>query len=579
MKLSKGYEYSKKPAEKKEKEAPIVINTRETSRSQYSINIVPPTETTIIKTVIKRKVEESLQHDDLKQIKLSNPFKDDDEMDDLSAYSNSRENSRSERIDVEKEALSTAVATSFSTNDDSFSTSGNFKGDYLSRKHFTGIKFYKVQILNKHLKIESGIEGKSTEKEYSIRIDSTDALTEARRQIKTYIEQGYESRSHKFTYDFEETELRSFRSFLHSPASPAASRNNSSPRGNSDQNSRSLNVDQLNVDENDYSDTSRHSSFYQDDEEEDTGRDGGRTRSRSRGRSVSASRDDRNKSDDEDDDGTRDAIFASLGESPLGKPLSKNPSSVLLAKKWENQDPKGWYVSEKLDGVRCYWNGRTMWSRNNKQYFPPKFFVKHFPKSPLDGELWIDRSTFQKCVSVVRKHQPIDAEWKTVTFMVFDAPELRMPFKDRYKKMKEVFSKLNSPYLKLHDHYICKNQDELTEDLERVQKLGGEGLMIRDPESFYENRRSGTLLKVKTFDDDEAVIIGHEPGNGKYLGQCGSMRVRNGKGIEFSVGSGMNDAMRARPPKIGLTITYKFQGVSTSGTPRFPTFLRIYKGH
>ena len=83
--------------------------------------------------------------------------------------------------------------------------------------------------------------------------------------------------------------------------------------------------------------------------------------------------------------------------------------------------------------------------------------------------------------------------------------------------------------------------------------------MLREPNSLYENKRSKNLQKVKTFYDDEAEIIGYTQGSGKYTGHVGALRVKNGKGIEFEVGSGLTDEMRKNPPDIGLKITYKYQ--------------------
>lgn len=101
--------------------------------------------------------------------------------------------------------------------------------------------------------------------------------------------------------------------------------------------------------------------------------------------------------------------------------------------------------------------------------------------------------------------------------------------------------------------------------------------MLRDPESMYENRRSKTLLKVKTFHDDEAVVIGHKPGTGRCLGMVGALKVRNTHGVEFEVGSGMTDEIRKHPPKIGTKITYKYQEFNKdSGKPRFPTYMRKF---
>jgi DNA ligase-1 len=118
----------------------------------------------------------------------------------------------------------------------------------------------------------------------------------------------------------------------------------------------------------------------------------------------------------------------------------------------------------------------------------------------------------------------------------------------------------------------------LFEELERVNKIEGEGLMLRDPASVYENRRSKSLLKVKTFHDDEAVVLGYKPGTGRCQGMVGALKCKNTHGVDFEVGSGLTDDMRRKPPKIGSKITYKYQEFNKdSGKPRFPTFLRVFE--
>ena len=109
----------------------------------------------------------------------------------------------------------------------------------------------------------------------------------------------------------------------------------------------------------------------------------------------------------------------------------------------EKTDPKGMYMSEKMDGVRCYWDGRAMYSRNGHLFYPPDFFKTELPDFPLDGELWTKRNDFQKIVSIVRRQDKND-EWKTIKFMIFDAPKLKKSFKLRLEKMKEVVAKCNS---------------------------------------------------------------------------------------------------------------------------------------
>lgn len=68
-------------------------------------------------------------------------------------------------------------------------------------------------------------------------------------------------------------------------------------------------------------------------------------------------------------------------------------------------------------------------------------------------------------------------------------------------------------------------------ELEFVNKAGGEGIMLRQPDALYENKRSKNLQKVKTFYDDEAEIIGYTEGAGRCTGWIGAFKVRNTKGI------------------------------------------------
>jgi DNA ligase-1 len=160
---------------------------------------------------------------------------------------------------------------------------------------------------------------------------------------------------------------------------------------------------------------------------------------------------------------------------------------------------------------------------------------------------------------------------------VFDCPGLKLPFRERLKEMEKVIKEIDSPYLVCHAHRECQGLQDLMKELDGVNENEGEGLMLRDPLSMYENRRSRSLLKVKTFHDDEAEVIGFKPGTGRCEGMVGALRVRNSKGVEFEVGSGLTDELRRKPPKIGSKITYKYQEFNKdSGKPRFPIYLRAY---
>lgn len=266
------------------------------------------------------------------------------------------------------------------------------------------------------------------------------------------------------------------------------------------------------------------------------------------------------------------------GKVPNGRRIDRQFKGVMLAEKYTgDEEIDGWIMSEKLDGVRCVWNGRTMKTRNNNTFYPPDFFTEDFPDEILDGELWMDRGQFQKTVSIVRKSEAHDG-WKNIVYVVFDGPELGGSFKNRLRKLKKIFKGNKSQYVKLHEHQVCNNKEHLEEEMKKVVAIDGEGMMIRDPNSLYEYRRSDKMLKVKQAHDAEAVVLKKIKGTGRCSNMMGALLVRNNDGVEFKVGSGFTDADRRNPPKIGSVITYKYYELTKSGKPRFPIYLRPYAG-
>lgn len=243
---------------------------------------------------------------------------------------------------------------------------------------------------------------------------------------------------------------------------------------------------------------------------------------------------------------------------------------ILLAHKWEtDHDPTGWWMSEKLDGIRAYWDGSAFVSRLGNRFIAPVWFTKGLPSDILDGELWVGRKMFQKTTSIVRSGAGSD-EWKQVTYVVFDAPSAQGHFEDRIAHVKKV---VKSTHARALDHVPCKGIDHLREELQRVEALGGEGLMLRQPRSPYVAGRSTTLLKVKTFHDAEATVIGHAPGAGKHKGRLGALIVQLADGTKFNVGTGFSDEERESPPAIGTVITFRYQELSNDGVPRFPSYV------
>ena len=244
---------------------------------------------------------------------------------------------------------------------------------------------------------------------------------------------------------------------------------------------------------------------------------------------------------------------------------------VTLANTWDGKkDPTGWFMSEKLDGIRAIWNGTDFVSRANKPIYAPQSWKAGMPlvvRKPLDGELYAGRGNFQRCSSIVRKLNPITSEWASIRYMCFDTIDTERPWVERFRV--EM-----SPCLIPVPHFEIKSVDYMMEFYKSIVDNGGEGIMLRNPNARYEFRRSPNLLKVKPENTMTAEVIAHQPGEGKYVGMLGALVCKAGN-IQFEVGTGFTDADRTEKyaPKIGSIITVKYPSLTDSGKPRHPVYV------
>ena len=246
------------------------------------------------------------------------------------------------------------------------------------------------------------------------------------------------------------------------------------------------------------------------------------------------------------------------------------PPALLLANKWTpDTDPAGYWMSEKLDGIRALWTGREFISRLGNKFYPPSWFIKDFCNQRVDGELWMGRGKFQETMSVVRS-QGLDKEWKSITFRFFDLPDNNFDFEKRYEYMKTM--SLPS-HCEVVEQTLCIGVEHLKKTLADYEKKGGEGVMLRKAHSKYEGRRSSTLLKVKSFYDDECTIVGYEPGKGRHKGRLGGYECTLKNGKKFNCGSGLTDKNRDNPLKVGTKITFRYTELTNDGIPRFPVYV------
>lgn len=265
-----------------------------------------------------------------------------------------------------------------------------------------------------------------------------------------------------------------------------------------------------------------------------------------------------------------------LIDSPISKSLYK--FSPMLAETYTGtEDISNWLMSEKLDGIRCIWNGKNISSRQGNKFYPPKWFLEKFPSDIfLDGELFLERKSFEKTCSIVKKQYEHD-EWRQIKYIVFDTPSIKAPFSKRLNFLKTLFEKIDSPFLSLLPQETCKNKESLMKRLDSIVENNGEGVIIRNPQALYENRRVNTMLKVKKFHDDEAIVIKHHKGTGRLAFTMGAIEVKNKSNVIFKIGTGFSDSERSKPPKIGSKITYRYFELTKNGVPRFPSYVRQYE--
>ena len=255
--------------------------------------------------------------------------------------------------------------------------------------------------------------------------------------------------------------------------------------------------------------------------------------------------------------------------------LAADAPALLLAQVYRPGLPlQDYWVSEKYDGVRGFWDGRTLRTRGGETVRAPAWFTAGWPEVPMDGELWAGRGRFSHAQSTTRQQQPGDVAWRQIRFMVFDLPGDKGTFDQRLPALNALVESLGQHWVQAVPQRRVANDAALQALLHRTVRAGGEGLMLHRGASLYRAGRSDDLIKVKTHEDTEARVVAHLPGKGRHAGRLGALLVETPSGQRFRLGAGFSDADRERPPPVGSWVTYRFRGTHDGGLPRFASFVR-----
>ncbi|MGV8932495.1 MAG: DNA ligase [Luteimonas sp.] len=260
---------------------------------------------------------------------------------------------------------------------------------------------------------------------------------------------------------------------------------------------------------------------------------------------------------------------------PLAAADAAVPRLMLATHYHPGVDVSEYWVSEKLDGVRGRWDGQQLRTRGGVAVDLPAWFTAGWPSVAMDGELWIGRGRFDEISGIARAGHVDDAAWRRVHFIVFDLPGHPGPFQARVLHMRKLLANPRIAWLRPVAQFRVNDAAALDARLRSIVVAGGEGLMLQHRNARYRVGRSDDLLKYKPYDDSEARVVGYTDGRGKYRGMLGALIVERPDGLRFRLGSGFTDAQRATPPPIGSHVTYRYNGMSSRGVPRFARFMRV----
>lgn len=271
------------------------------------------------------------------------------------------------------------------------------------------------------------------------------------------------------------------------------------------------------------------------------------------------------------------AALAVTPEAPASQVSPQAPAALMLATPWQhNLDPSEFLVSEKLDGVRAFWDGRTLRFRSGRPITAPVWFTQALPPTPLDGELWMGRHRFDEVSAAVRRQMPVDAQWQQVKYKVFDRPGQPGTFAERVAQMGPLIEAVGVPWLQAVVQQQGSDRAGLQRQLKQVTQDGGEGLVLHHAAAPWQSGRSDALRKLKLQPDEEGRVVAVQPGKGRHAGRMGALQVEMPSGQRFFLGTGFTDAQREAPPAIGSVVTYRYRDRTATGLPKFASFLRVF---
>lgn len=251
----------------------------------------------------------------------------------------------------------------------------------------------------------------------------------------------------------------------------------------------------------------------------------------------------------------------------------------------------------KYDGMRClaiHDGALTLFSRQGKELDFPVIKEELLrimqPGDVLDGELFHEGG-FQKLMTQAKRINNRDMDnLNSVIYYVFDCLTsasfkdgiCKLPLKDRKENLLGILNvSSDTPHIKQSPHEVVASVDEAKNLYFKYVAEGFEGIMVKNPNAYYECKRSKNWLKVKPVNEMDCEIVNLAEGEGKNIGKLGAIVVKQENGAICSVGSGFTDAQRDelwanKEALKGQIVEVQYQELSTGEqVMRFPVFYRL----
>ena len=292
--------------------------------------------------------------------------------------------------------------------------------------------------------------------------------------------------------------------------------------------------------------------------------------------------------------------------------------NVALAEKYEpdmletvTNTPTKWYVSRKLDGVRCIIvvddNGDVKsYSRQGKLFDTLGVVENEIRNIGLtnvvfDGEIcMIDDNGNESFQDVMKEIRRKDHTMTNALFKIFDCLSLDeftrckgdTPLQTRLVHLLAFLDSEDAPHISILEQEMVTNEEKLQEWIDKASNQGWEGIMLRK-NIGYEGKRTKNLLKVKTFHDDEYVVKRIESNSIRHIVDGVDIEevmlskiIVEHKGNEVGVGSGFTMEQRRsfhHDPSliVGKTVTVQYfeesQNMDGEYSLRFPVLKYIFE--